>query len=219
MPAAETAIRCHLLGSRQASVTSQYRQGTNDKQHESQLVHFAAEMFARQRVAQLVQHFHQRRSPAAATARLRQSTSAVSSGRRPRNSSKWPTTSDPANSTTANDGQQSQRREQPAAAVVQCGEQARRDRRRESGSPSNCVQDSAQPRVRSRRRGPSSSWPWPAASLINRPARVQPAQEVPHGFGRDRLRRKLAGELAAATRRCSPAGAANPASAYSSAEN
>ena len=29
MPAAETAIRCHLLGNRQASLTSQYRHGAN----------------------------------------------------------------------------------------------------------------------------------------------------------------------------------------------
>ena len=80
-------------------MTSQYRQGTKTKQQQAHLGHFAAEMFARQRVAQLVQHLHDADRQRAARPDSANRRDAESSGRRARNSSKWPTTIDAAKST------------------------------------------------------------------------------------------------------------------------
>ena len=71
MPPAPMAARCHLLGSSQESETLQYRQGVSTEDHHAHLVAFAAEVLARQAVAELVQDLGHAQRDARATARSR----------------------------------------------------------------------------------------------------------------------------------------------------
>src|SRR3954469_16979417 len=103
MPAAETAIRFHLLLNRQASLTSQYKHGENTSSMKPISCTSPPKCLHASACPNSCSTFTMPIASNSQT-RFRGSTNALNSGNRSRNSSKCPTTSDNAQTTRNRDG-------------------------------------------------------------------------------------------------------------------
>src|SRR3954463_10867996 len=167
IPAAETAIRRHLLGKCQAALTSQYKHGENT----SNMKPISCTSPPKRLHVSACPSSCSTLTPPIATkshGKFRQSTSALSAGSRLRNSSKCPKKIMSAHTSTANAGM-SETGENSQPNSLRMNVSTRSGSMPGKRMPNSPVQENAQSRTRSRSRRESSSRRWPGASTTSRP--------------------------------------------------